>query len=521
MTVPPKTRDLHAEALATEVSALANELQALRERNAKLQSLLDVARELGARHEVNALLDSILVAAKRVTGSDRCSLFLVDHDTGMLWSKIAHGIGRGTIRVPLGQGIVGECAATAKPVVIHDAYADERFNPAIDQASGYRTRNILAVPMVDDADEVCGVIQALNKASDRPYSREDEELLLALGGVAAVALQNAFLHRDIANLFEGFVRASVYAIEARDPTTSGHSERVARLTVRVAEAVNLNPPPAYRDVHFSLNELRELRFAALLHDFGKVGVHENVLVKANKLHPEQLSVLEARFETARLGCLHHYDQRRIEVLEPAGLSEGARAAIAEIAEEQQIAFTELESFWEFVLRCNKPTVLEEGGFGRLEQFARIHYRTADGRGLPLLTADEVSSLSIPKGTLSPEERRQIESHVTHTYRFLNQIPWTRDLARVPEIAHKHHDKLNGYGYPQHLPPAEIPPQARIMMITDIYDALTARDRPYKSAVPHERALDILGFEAKDGAIDRELLDLFIESRAHEVLDEAE
>lgn len=494
----------------------SSELSLLKERNEKLQGILEAAKQLGSERSIDRLLERILDFAKDIIDCDRCSLFIVDHERHELWSKIAQG-GVEEIRFPLGKGIAGQCAATREPILIQDAYADPRFNPEVDKSTGYRTRNILTVPMLD-ADSLCtGVIQALNKAGGQDFTAEDEDLLLALGGQAAVAVENALLHQDIERLFEGFIKASVYAIEARDPTTSGHSERVAILTVGVADAVNREPPAEHKDVRFSDEEIRELRYAALLHDFGKVGVREHVLVKANKLYPHELEMLEHRFAFAKKEAEARHMRERIKLLEPAGLHGDACAQCQALEEEQARVLAELEELWQFVLTCNRPTILEEGSFERLHEVARRSFPGPRGDEVPLLTEAEVMNLSIPRGSLNADERAEIESHVTHTYRFLRQIPWTRDLRRVPEIAYKHHEKLDGRGYPQSADAVAIPVQTRIMTIADIYDALTASDRPYKKAMPHERALDILHMDAKKGSLDASLLEVFVQAEIHKKL----
>jgi HD-GYP domain-containing protein (c-di-GMP phosphodiesterase class II) len=497
-------------------------VSALQRRNAKLQRLLDVAKSLGAEKDVDKLLEGILKNAAEVIGADRCSLFIVDRQRRELWSKIAQGIalgagGSGEIRIPLGKGIAGQCAETGKVINIEDPYADPRFNQEIDKATGYRTTSILTVPMLDAGGQVTGVIQALNKKDEKSFTLEDEELLLALGGSAAVALENAFLHRDIERLFEGFIRASVYAIEARDPTTSGHSERVAVLTVAVAEAVNKQPPPEHRALRFSEVELREVRYAALLHDFGKVGVRENVLVKANKLYEHELEVMRERFEHARARADVHFLEKKIAALKPQGFHGAACEECARLDAEREKAIAEIDEMWAFIEKCNKPTVLEEGGFERLQDIRQRSFHNRKGEAVELLKEPERLNLSIPRGSLNQQERLEIESHVTHTYQFLRQIPWTKDLRRVPEIAFKHHEKLMGNGYPRSIPAEEIPPQTRIMTIADIYDALTAKDRPYKKALPHEKAVDILMADAKKGMLDMSLLNVFIESHAHKRL----
>jgi HD-GYP domain-containing protein (c-di-GMP phosphodiesterase class II) len=495
----------------------------IRNRNQKLQRLLEVAKSLGAERDVDRLLERILGEAQEVIEADRCSLFVVDPERNELWSKIAHGMGAGEIRIPLGKGIAGQCAETKQVIHITDPYSDPRFNQEVDRSSGYRTRSILTVPMLDREGTCTGVLQALNK-KDGSFTLEDEELLLALGGISAVALENAFLHRDIARLFEGFLRASVYAIEARDPTTSGHSERVAGLSIALAEAVNHAPGLSLVSwpkgaLAFSDGDLRELRYAALLHDFGKVGVREHVLVKANKLYPHELALLRERFEHARSAAELASLRRKVEALAPAGLHGEACERCAELDRQRARRLDELDEMWAFIEACNRPTVLEQHGFERLQELRRVRFENSRGEQIELLNEAEGVSLSIPRGSLNPDERREIESHVTHTLNFLEQIPWTRELRRVPEIAAKHHEKLAGNGYPAALGAPAIPPQTRIMTIADIYDALTAADRPYKKALPHAKALDILDSEAKAGLLDADLLAVFIASRAHEKLAE--
>jgi HD-GYP domain-containing protein (c-di-GMP phosphodiesterase class II) len=429
-----------------------------------------------------------------VVEADRCTLFLVDREKGELWSKIAHGTGE--IRIPLGAGIAGAVAASALPVRIADAYADPRFNREVDQSTGYHTRSILCVPMLSTTREVVGVIQALNRGGG-PFTEEDEDLLVALGGQAASAVENAQLHGEIETLFEGFVGAAVKAIESRDPTTAGHSGRVADLTVGLARAVETAPPADFRGRKY---DLRELRYAALLHDFGKVGVREHVLVKAEKLYPHERELLRARFDLIRA----RLELQRAE----ARLAGGS-------AEEAERQLRELDGYWELVVQANRPTVLDEDQSERLRALAGLTWK--DGNEVrPYLLPAEVALLSIPRGSLSEDERHQIESHVRHTYEFLSRIPWGRLLKRVPEIAYAHHEKLDGRGYPRRLRAVDIPPESKMMTIADIFDALTASDRPYKKALPAAKALDILAQDARSGALHAGLLGVFVESGAWKV-----
>ena len=290
------------------------------------------------------------------------------------------------------------------------------------------------------------------------------------------------------------MKASVLAIEQRDPTTAGHSGRVATLTVGLARAVEKAPPPAWREARFDAAALQQLRYAALLHDFGKVGVREHVLVKADKLYPQELALLSARFDLIRAQLERDVLQRRLDGRDPAD-------PVARLGE--------LGLFWDVVLAANRPTVLPAEASAGLSEIATRSFVDARGEARPYLTPGELTLLSIPKGLLSDAERLEIESHVTHTFNFLQQIPWTRALRRVPEIAYGHHEKLDGRGYPRQVPAAGIAVESRMMTISDIYDALTASDRPYKKAMPAERALDILGDEAKRGQVDGALLEVFV------------
>ncbi|MHB8419675.1 MAG: HD domain-containing phosphohydrolase [Myxococcales bacterium] len=485
---------------------------ALERRCEKLSSILEIARALAVERDLDSLLAMILQAAGHVAEADRCSIFLVDRDRGDLWTRFAQGMGKAQeIRTPLGVGIAGHVASTGKAINIPDAYADPRFNRSVDTATGYRTHSILTVPMKraggDGATAVVGVLQALNRQDGQPFNDDDQGLLEGLGGQAAAAIDNAILHQEIRRLFEGFVKASVVAIESRDPSTGGHSERVAKLTVALARQLQRVEQGPYAGHVFSDEQIQEIRYAALLHDFGKVGVREHVLVKANKLYPHELEILESRFELIRRTLELESARRQLELAD----------RLQRRQEEERLAerLRELDGLLDFVRSCNRPTVLAAGGFERLAGLGALTFDGGASGPLPYLTAAEIARLSIPKGSLSEEERREIESHVTHTYRFLSQIPWTRDLRRIPEIAYGHHEKLDGRGYPRKLLPAAIGLETRMMTISDIYDALTASDRPYKKAVPHDRALDILAAEAKAGQLDPELFRLFVDAKVPE------
>lgn len=475
----------------------------------KLTALLDVGKAMASERNLDRLLQLILSEVTKVMEADRSSLFLVDRERNQLWSKIAQGLAVREIRIKIGMGISGFVAQTGKTVNIQDAYNDPRFNQETDRRTGYRTHTILCAPMLNKMNDVIGVLQVLNKRAG-VFTREDEELLLALSSQAAVAIENAILYEDIEKLFEGFIKASVYAIESRDPTTSGHSERVAILTVGLAENVDRVDSGPYAHITFSAEDVRELRYASLLHDFGKVGVREPVLVKANKLYPHNLDIVAARFKLIKKSLENSYLQKKLGLVMTLG--PGCESDLAALDEELERRLAEVDEQYNFIQEANKSTVLPPGGFERIQEIAAITFVDVDGIKVPFLTTKEAENLSIGKGSLNFQERLEIESHVTHSFRFLRQIPWTRDLRRIPTIAYAHHEKMNGRGYPNALRGEDIPLQAKLMAICDVYDALTASDRPYKRALSPEQAVDVLEMEGKDGNLDRELVRIFAESK---------
>jgi len=340
------------------------------------------------------------------------------------------------------------------------------------------------------------------------------QFALSLASQAAVSYENSKLYQDIETLFEGFVQAAVTAIEQRDPTTSGHSYRVSEMTCGLAEAVDRAETGAYAGVRFTQEQMKEIRYAALLHDFGKVAVREEVLVKAKKLYPGQLTVVQTRFDYVRKELEARYEKQKLDVALRLG-TERARTEIERLDSELREKLAELDNTFQFVLQANEPTVLPEGNFDRLIDIGR--YTFPDPRGVErnLLTPEEIRFLSIPKGSLDPAERQQIESHVVHSFNFLMQIPWTREIRGIPMIARAHHEKLNGTGYPYQLKSDEIPVQAKVMTVCDIFDALSASDRPYKKAVSPQRALEILEMSVRDKELDPVLFNLFVEAKIYE------
>jgi HD-GYP domain-containing protein (c-di-GMP phosphodiesterase class II) len=342
-----------------------------------------------------------------------------------------------------------------------------------------------------------------------PYGEREVTLVQSLAGQAAVSIENGRLYRDIENLFAGFIKAAVTAIDQRDPTTSGHSVRVTELTCDTAELINQQTEGPFKDVHFTDQEMKQLRYAGLLHDFGKVGVREEVLVKMHKLPPVLEARLDARFVLIRATLQADFLKWKTEVLE-----HGAAGAAEEIAVRQTELDREIEcveSYWRAVREANIPRVLPEEAAGVLQEIAGRTFVDTDGNEVSYLTEEELHYLSIKRGSLDESERKQIESHVVHSYDFLVNIPWTEELGRIAEIVRGHHEKLNGKGYPDGVTGEHLSLETRIMTVCDIFDALTASDRPYKKAMPVEKALDILRMEAEEGALEKDIVELFASS----------
>ena len=540
----------------------------------EIHELNQIGAALSAEHDTEKLLEMILTKSRQITLSDAGSLYLVEQiaqapaaaekeqatpaepidpaarapiataqEPGQaeprkqLRFKLAQN---DSISVPFREvtmelnqrSIAGYVALSGEPVNIEDAYHLPEGVPftfggrKFDEDSGYRTRSILAVPMRNQKGEVLGVVQLINakralhaKLSSLavvneqvvPYTQRQQELALSMASQAAVALENSQLYAEIQAMLEGFVRASVIAIEARDPTTSGHSFRVSNLTVALAEAVDRVDSGLYSDLHFTRNQMKEIRYAALLHDFGKVGVREEVLVKAQKLYPAQLDLIRQRFEFVKQAARASQSQRKLAYVLEKGREEYL-AAQPQIDADFAQDIKELDDYLNVVLQSNEPTVLPAGQFEHLLSIASTFFDDFDGKQRPLLSMDEVRLLSIRKGSLDEKERLQIESHVVHTFNFLKQIPWTKEIRSIPQIARGHHEKLNGQGYPFKLSAPQIPVQTRMMTISDVFDALGASDRPYKKAVPQDKALDILGFMVKDGEVDPNLFGIFKEAK---------
>jgi HD-GYP domain-containing protein (c-di-GMP phosphodiesterase class II) len=563
LTVPTAPRTMavwlrglgEGERLLREMADLERSLDRARFEN---ELLIDIGRSLSRQRDHLALLDLILRRARELTGADAGSVYVVEgDDDAALANRTLRFVGSQNDSIEVSSdgftmpvspsSIVGACVLSGQVVNIPDLYAldapGEGNNPwgfkhdrSFDTQHDYQTRSMITVPMISARSQVIGVLQLINKrsrgtttlltASDFvskvvPFDEVSTEFVATLASQAGIALENALLHAEVRTLFEGFVKASVTAIEARDPTTSGHSERVSILTLGLARVADRADSGTYASLAVSRDDLKQIEYAALLHDFGKVGVREHVLVKAKKLYEHERALIEARFEVIKRTLEAERDGAKVRSLLASSRAElGEQLAAAQLAEIDRDAsdrLLEIDDFIRFILKANQPSVLEEGGLERIAVIAGRSFVGSDGSLQPYLTAAEAGSLQIARGSLNEDERRAIEQHVVHTYNFLRQIPWGKTFRQVPEIAVAHHEKLDGTGYPNQRHAADISPAARMMAISDIYDALTASDRPYKRAVPIPKALEIIESEVDRNKLDRELFDMFVTARVWEQL----
>jgi len=517
----------------------ANLREELERARAELRELNRIGMALMSERDPDRLLGMILTQARRLSASDAGSLYLVESDSrGVERLRFLRSqndslpdLPSPDFSLPLDESsVAGYVALRADPVVLDDAYAIPDGLPftfnraAFDEKYGYRAKSMLVAPMKDHRERVVGVLQLINRKADPtasirtdedadrwvlPYTPHDVELVRSLAGQAAVSIENRRLYRDIENLFAGFIKAAVTAIDQRDPATAGHSVRVAELTCEMAALLDAQTEGPFRDVRFDAERLKQLRYAGLLHDFGKVGVREEVLVKTMKLPPVMSARIEERFSL--IGRTLEAEAARER--EAALRRDAAHAAerLAEVDERLRADLAALDRYREAIEDANVPRAYWTEPAAILREVATKRYTAPDGSERPYVTDQELHYLAIPRGNLDDDERRQIESHVMLGYDFLLAIPWTRELSRIHEIVRGHHERLNGTGYPDGVDGDAIPLETRIMTVCDVFDALTASDRPYQRALSVDEALDVLRSGAREGALDADIVDLFCRS----------
>ncbi len=501
---------------------------------AKIEQLNQIGISLSGETDRRLLLEKIIIGAKTLTHADGGTLYLLEEGKRLRF-EILHndslgialgGHGGDAISLepislydekgnPLSGTIAAHAALSGQSVNIPDAYQAQGFDfsgtKKYDIKTGYRSTSFLAVPMRNHEKEVIGILQLINAKHEvsgdiRSFNEEDQRFAESLASQAAVALTNHLLIDELRNLLEKFIEVIADAIDEKSPYTGGHCRRVPDLAMLMAEAVNQVQRGPLASQAFNQDDLYELKIAALMHDCGKITTPVHVVDKATKLETifDRIKLVEARVEILRKEAEIAALRRRL----------GEETDIDNDPVYRQTLNTLREDL-AFLKRCNiGGEFMAEQDQARVEQIAQHKWHDNEGIPRPLLNENEIYNLQVAKGTLTPEERAIINSHINTTIRMLESLPFPKHLKRVPEIAGGHHERMDGKGYPRGLQREQMSLQARLMGIADVFEALTAADRPYKQAMPVSQALTILGRMKEDGHIDPDLFDVFVHEKVY-------
>jgi HD-GYP domain-containing protein (c-di-GMP phosphodiesterase class II) len=493
----------------------------------RLEQLNLIGASLSAERDINRLLELILAAAKSITGADGGTLYRVAEDKTLRFeivrtSSLKYYLG-GTSGNPVPfypiqlykdgnpnhSMVAAHAALTGKTVNIADAYTADGFDfsgtRAFDSKTGYRSKSFLTVPMRNHQHETIGVLQLIN-AQDLasgaivPFSDSDQRLAESLASQAAIALTNRMLINQLEQLFESFINLINSAIDEKSPYTGGHCQRVPVLTMMLAEAVNDTRAGPLAGFHMTEKDRYELKIAGLLHDCGKVTTPVHVVDKATKLETiyDRIHLIDTRFEILK---------RDLEV-----------QCLKDQVNEKQLRdrLRELEDDRRFLHACNIGSErMSDDDVARVRRIAAYRWRDVTGHEANFLSEDEVKNLTIRAGTLTEDERKIINHHIVATIKMLEALPWPKHLTRVPEYAGGHHERMDGKGYPRGLTREQMSVQARCMGIADIFEALTARDRPYKKGKTLSESLQILGRMKLNNHIDPDLFDIFVRHKVYQ------
>ena len=503
-----------------------------------IQKLTEIGLALSAEKNISKLLEMVVDQARELSNADAGTLYILDaHEKHLRFEIMQNdtmntrmggtsGIEVTLPNVPLYidgnpnySNVSSYVALTSETKSIPDVYEAKGFDftgpKNYDESTGYRSKSMLVIPMRNHENTTIGVLQLLNAQDPETgevvaFSVEYESLISSLASQAAVALTNRQLIQELHNLFYAFIKSIATAIDEKSPYTSGHINRVVDLTMMIAEKINEIDAGPFKDVFLNEEEIEELRLASWMHDIGKIVTPEHLVDKATKLETiyDRVHLVEWRFHLIAKSIENAYLHRKIEHSKEGNLTDTETKRLDEaFAQEIKTLYDEFE----FIKSCNNSgEFLEDEKIERLNTLALKKF-ALNGTAYPYLTKDELKNLSIKKGTLTDEERRIIENHASMSLKMLKQLPFPRKLAMVPEYAGSHHEKPDGSGYPRHLSEKDLPLQSRIMAVADIFDALIAKDRPYKKPMNLSKVMKIMGFMQKDKHIDQDIYDLFIKS----------
>ena len=512
----------------------------------KIEDNIKIGHALAAEKNHYRLFHTILYYSKKLAGADAGSIFIVEEKENrkFLRFKYSHTFSKNLpyeeFTMPMDtNSIAGYVAVTGEILNIPDVYDINKnmpysFNKKFDITNNYLTQSILVVPMRDHLNKIIGVIQLINCKEDsdtftgneayeivlndeddmekyvQPFGKSAEDVIQSIAGEAAIALENIQMLNQMKNQFDSFVKASVTAIESRDPATSGHSFRVAEVSQLIADCISESTLDPFSEVYFTKEQLKMLEYAAMVHDFGKIYIDPGIFLKGKKLFEKDYSFLLLRLEliysVLKNNLLNEKQNSSSLLHEP-------------IEEEYRSKFESVAVIRTMLAQLNDPTAsvenLDDTLDGIISMRETLECRDSEGNLIPLLTEQEIINLRIKRGSLNPIERKIIESHVNYSYSFVSQIPWPPEYARIPEIILCHHEMLDGSGYPNgNKGTTAIPLEARIISIADIFDALRAADRPYKKSMPLKVVLKILNEEADQNKLDKNIVNLFIENKLY-------
>jgi len=506
----------------------------------RLEQLNAIGASLSAERDINRLLETILTAAKSITRADGGTLYRVADDRTLRFeimrtSSLKYYLGGTTGNAvpfypiqlykdgkPNHNMIAAYVALTGNTVNIPDAYTADGFDfsgtRAFDSKTGYRSKSFLTVPMRNHENEIIGVLQLINAHDPDtgeivPFSSSDQRLTESLASQAAIALTNRMLINQLEELFESFINLINSAIDEKSPYTGGHCQRVPTLTMMLADAATESKEGPLAEFEMSEKDRYELKIAGLLHDCGKVTTPVHVVDKATKLETifDRIHLIETRFEVLKRDAEIELLKARAELAERSAPMVEREAAEARYRERVR----ELNEDRSFLRACNIGVEsMREEDAERVRMIARYRWTDSAGYEANFLTEDEVKNLTIRSGTLTPEERQVINHHIVATIRMLESLPWPRHLKNVPEYAGGHHERMDGKGYPKGLTREQMSVQARVMGISDIFEALTAKDRPYKRGKTLSESLEILGRFKQSGHIDPDLFDVFVRKKVY-------
>jgi HD-GYP domain-containing protein (c-di-GMP phosphodiesterase class II) len=538
-----KSSSAHSEPLSKRISeAQTSESHSADDQTFRIKRLCQIGVALSAERDLNTLLEMILTEARHFTNADAGTLYLVDHENRLLRFEILQNdtlreqlIGAGALAhdlPPIALEIAGKpnhnnvsshVALTGKTVNIPDVYFVNDFDftgpRKYDAATGYRSRSMLVVPMKNHESEIIGVLQLIN-AKDPitgeiiAFADQYLDLIASLASQAAIALTNAQLIQNLKDLFKSFIKSIATAVDEKSPYTGGHIRRVVELTTMIARHINQTSEGPFADFHFNEEEIEEIRMAAWMHDVGKITTPEHIINKRTRLETivDRIELVETRFELIRQTILGKHLESRLRLLE-GGITEATVLDRLECDRDQALKTLEVDH--QLIRNINQRlgTVTDQ----ELEQLLKIaeKFYQFDGRSYPYLTPDEVHNLSIRRGNLTGKERKIIEEHAIMTFEILKELPFPKNLSRVLEFASEHHEKVDGSGYPFGCSGRQLPLQAKIIAFADIFESLTAQDRPYKKPQELAEAVEILKRMRADGHIDPDLLDIVIKDRIHE------